>query len=207
MAAGLSQIATNMIATLGYGGLAVGLIVDSAGVPIPSEVLLPLAGAVAKQGEMSLLMVIIVGTLAQTLGAVLAYAIGMGPGLVLIKKYGKYVLFSEHELEKTHALFEKYGAWLTLVGRCLPGVRTYIGFPAGIARMNFSLFVAASFIGSLIWTVFLSVLGYQLADHLHVIDSILSKFGYFFAVAGIVFFLWFVHRHTKKRRAAKASAK
>lgn len=200
MAAGLSEIATNMIATLGYGGLAVGLIVDSAGVPIPSEVLLPLAGAAAKQGQMDLLIVIIVGTLAQTAGAILAYAIGMGPGIGFVRRYGKYVLFSEHELEKTHALFEKYGSWLTLVGRCLPGVRTYIGFPAGMARMDFGKFVAASFVGSLGWTIFLSVLGYQLADHLHVIDSILSKFGYVFAVAGIVAFIWYVHHSVKKRK-------
>jgi len=200
VAAGLSEIATNMIATLGYGGLAVGLIVDSAGVPIPSEVLLPLAGAAAKQGQMDLLIVIIVGTLAQTAGAILAYAIGMGPGIGFVRRYGKYVLFSEHELEKTHALFEKYGSWLTLVGRCLPGVRTYIGFPAGMARMDFGKFVAASFVGSLGWTIFLSVLGYQLADHLHVIDSILSKFGYVFAVAGIVAFIWYVHHSVKKRK-------
>ena len=113
MAAGLSEIATNMIATLGYGGLAVGLFVDSFGIPIPSEVLLPLAGAAAKQGQMNLMIVIIVGTLAQTAGAMLAYAIGMGPGLEFVKRYGKYVLFSEHELAKTHTLFEKYGSWLT----------------------------------------------------------------------------------------------
>ena len=202
MAAGLSEIATNMIATLGYGGLAVGLFVDSFGIPIPSEVLLPLAGAAAKQGQMSLLIVIIVGTLAQTAGAVVAYWIGMGPGLEFVKRYGKYVLFSEHELEKTHKLFEKYGSWLTLVGRCLPGIRTYIGIPAGMARMNFKAFFAASLAGSFVWTVFLSVLGYQLADHLDTIDSILSKFGYLLALGGIIFFIWFVHRHAKKRKAS-----
>lgn len=202
MAAGLSEIATSMIATLGYGGLAVGLFVDSFGIPIPSEVLLPLAGAAARQGQMNLLLVIIVGTLAQTAGAMLAYAIGMGPGLGFVKRYGKYVLFSEHELNKTHALFEKYGSWLTFVGRCLPGIRTYIGIPAGMARMDFGRFVAASFLGSLIWSIFLAVLGYQLADYLPVIDSVLSKFGYLFALAGIIFFIWFVHRHSKKRKAA-----
>jgi membrane protein DedA with SNARE-associated domain len=200
MAAGLSQIATDMIATLGYGGLAFGLFVDSFGIPIPSEVLLPLAGAAAKQGQMNLLVVIIVGTLAQTLGAILAYAIGMGPGLGFVKRYGKYVLFSEHELEKTHALFEKYGSWLTLFGRCLPGIRTYIGIPAGMARMKFTPFVIASFVGSLIWTVFLSVIGYQLAEHLHVIDSVLSKFGYVLALGGIVAFIWYVHHSVKKRK-------
>lgn len=200
MAAGLSEIATNMIVTLGYGGLAVGLFVDSFGIPIPSEVLLPLAGAAAKQGDMTLPLVILVGTLAQTAGAIMAYMIGMGPGLEVVKRYGKYVLFSEHELEKTHKLFEKYGSWLTFFGRCLPGIRTYIGIPAGMARMDFGRFVAASLGGSFIWTVFLSVLGYQLADHLYVIDSVLSKFGYLFAVAGIVGFVWYVHRSVKKRK-------
>lgn len=201
MAAGLSEIATNLIATLGYGGLAFGLFVDSFGIPIPSEVLLPLAGAAAKQGQMNLVAVIVVGTVAQTLGAMLAYAIGMGPGLGFVKRYGKYVLFSEHELEKTHALFEKYGSWLTLVGRCLPGIRTYIGIPAGMARMKFGRFAAASFIGSLIWTIFLSILGYQLADHLHQIDSFLSKFGYVLAAASIIAFIWFVHHRSKKKKA------
>lgn len=202
MAAGLGEIATNMIATLGYGGLAAGLFVDSFGIPIPSEVLLPLAGAAAKQGQLNLVLVILVGTVAQTLGAMLAYAIGMGPGLAFVKRYGKYVLFSEHELNKTHALFEKYGSWLTLVGRCLPGIRTYIGIPAGMARMNFGRFVAASFLGSLVWSIFLAVLGYQLADYLPVIDNVLSKFGYLFALAGIIFFIWFVRRHTNNKKAA-----
>jgi len=201
MAAGLSEVATNLIATLGYGGLAFGLFVDSFGVPIPSEVLLPLAGAAAKQGQMSLLAVIVVGTLAQTAGAIVAYGIGMGPGLGFVKRYGKYVLFSEHELEKTHALFEKYGSWLTLFGRCLPGIRTYIGIPAGMARMKFSAFVAASFLGSLIWTIFLSVLGYQLADHLQQIDSFLSKFGYLLAIVSIAAFIWFVNHRSKKKKA------
>jgi membrane protein DedA with SNARE-associated domain len=199
---GLAELATNMIVTLGYGGLAVGLFVDSFGIPIPSEVLLPLAGAAVKQGDLNLLLVIVVGTVAQTLGAMLAYAIGMGPGLGFVKRYGKYVLFSEHELNKTHALFEKYGSWLTFVGRCLPGIRTYIGIPAGMARMNFGRFVAASFAGSLIWSVFLAILGYQLADYLPVIDNVLSKFGYVFAVAGIIVFIWFVHRHSKNRKVA-----
>lgn len=201
MAAGLSQIATNMIVTLGYGGLAFGLFVDSFGIPIPSEVLLPLAGAAAKQGSMSLPIVILVGTLAQTAGAIVAYWIGMGPGLEFVKRYGKYVLFSEHELEKTHKLFEKYGSWLTLFGRCLPGIRTYIGIPAGMARMDFRAFLGASLLGSFIWTVFLSVLGYQLADHLEIIDSVLSKFGYLLALAGIVAFVWFVHHRSKKKKA------
>lgn len=199
-----SEIATNMINSLGYGGLAVGLVVDSAGVPIPSEVLLPLAGALASQGKMDLTTVIIVGTLAQTFGAALAYWLGMGPGLGLVKKYGKYVLFSEHELAKTQALFDKWGSWLTLAGRCLPGIRTYIGYPAGIARMPFGRFIAASFIGSLVWTTFLSFLGYKLADRLSSIDSFLSKFGYALVFAVAVGVAWYAHKKLRERRARKS---
>lgn len=195
-----SEVATNMIATAGYGGLALGLFVDSFGIPIPSEVLLPLAGAAAKQGQMNLLVVIMVGTLAQTAGAMLAYYIGMGPGLGFVKRYGKYVLFSDHELQKTNALFEKYGSWLTLFGRCLPGIRTYIGIPAGMARMKFGRFVAASLLGSLAWTILLTTLGYQLADHLAQIDSLLSKFGYILAILGIVAFIWFVRHQSQQRK-------
>ena len=199
-----SEVATNMINSLGYGGLAVGLVVDSAGVPIPSEVLLPLAGALASQGKMDLTTVIIVGTLAQTFGAALAYWLGMGPGLGLVKKYGKYVLFSEHELAKTQALFDKWGSWLTLAGRCLPGIRTYIGYPAGIARMPFGRFIAASFIGSLGWTTFLALLGYKLADRLSSIDSFLSKFGYVLVFAVALGVAWYAHKKLRERRARKS---
>lgn len=196
----LTTIATQLISSLGYGGLAFGLIIDSAGIPIPSEVLLPLAGALARQGRFNLVLVIIVGTLAQTAGAALSYWIGAQGGLPLVKKYGKYVLFREHELHRTHALFEKYGAWLTLIGRCVPGVRTYIGYPAGIARMRFDLFMAASVVGSLVWTILLSVLGYQLANKLDVIDRIVRQFGLIALAVGVVALFVYIYHNNKRSK-------
>ncbi len=193
----LTSVAQDLLAGLGYGGLAFGLVIDSAGVPIPSEVLLPLAGALARQGRFNLAVVIIVGTLAQTVGAILAYWIGAYGGLPLIQRYGKYVMFSHHELVKTQKLFDRYGAWLTLAGRCLPGIRTYIGYPAGLARMRFSVFVFASAVGSLLWTVFLAILGYQLANHLESIDRLFGPFGLILATVSIIVFIWYV-RKTRK---------
>jgi membrane protein DedA with SNARE-associated domain len=201
----LAEIASNMIATLGYGGLALGLIVDSAGVPIPSEILIPLGGLLARQGRMDLTAVIIVGTLAQTIGAVLAYWLGAGSGLKLVKRYGKYVLFSEHELAKTQALFDKYGSWLTLAGRCMPGVRTYIGFPAGVARMHFGRFLTASFIGSLAWTIFLALLGYYVGDQMHVIDDLFHQFGIIILLLFIGGFIWYLYRQRRKRASKPTS--
>ncbi len=195
----LTGIATDMISALGYGGLAVGLIVDSAGVPIPSEVLIPLAGALAAEGRFSLILVILIGTVAQTFGAILAYWLGKGAGLELVKRYGKYVFFSHHELEKTHALFERYGTGLTLLGRCIPGVRTYIGFPAGIAGMRFDVFAIASLVGSFVWTVILALLGYYAAAHLDVIDQVLNRFGIVMLVLLVGAFVFYV-KHKQKRR-------
>lgn len=193
----LTEVAKNLLSSLGYGGLAFGLVVDSAGVPIPSEVLLPLAGALARQGRFNLALVIIVGALAQTLGAIMAYWIGAFGGLPLIQRYGKYVMFRHHELVKTQNLFERYGTWLTLAGRCLPGIRTYIGYPAGLARMRFSVFVVASAVGSLAWTIILVLLGYGLAYQVDLVDRILGPFGIVLAVVAIIVFVRYVRKSSK----------
>jgi membrane protein DedA with SNARE-associated domain len=194
-----TALATNLISSLGYSGLAAGLVIDSAGVPIPSEVLLPLAGALAHQGRFSLLLVIVVGTLAQTAGALLSYWLGATAGLEIVKRYGKYVLFRNRELEKTHELFGKYGSWLALAGRAIPGVRTYIGYPAGIARMRVDLFIGASLLGSLIWTAFLSILGYQLANQLNQIAADVNGFGLVMLLLGLAAFIVYLKRrnHTQ----------
>lgn len=189
----LTAIASSLISTLGYGGLAFGLVVDSAGVPIPSEVLLPLAGALAKQGRFNFVAVVVVATVAQTIGALLAYELGAKGGLPLLKKYGKYVLFSEHELNKTQRLFARHGSWLTFFGRCLPGIRTYIGYPAGLARMPRGPFLLASLVGSLFWSLILTALGYKLSDNLTVIDQGLHRFGLvvlLLVIAALGWYIW-----------------
>lgn len=196
----LTQIALDLISKLGYGGLAFGLVVDSAGVPIPSEVLIPLAGALAKEGRFDFTTVLVVGTLAQTAGAVLAYWLGATGGLALAEKYGKYVFFSSRELAVTHRWFEKYGKWLTFFGRCMPIIRTYIGFPAGVAKMPFGQFLVASFAGSAAWTLLLATLGYKLADNLHAIDAVLHKFSILIALLLVGAVIWYIKRHVGKTK-------
>ncbi|MBW3538511.1 DedA family protein [Candidatus Parcubacteria bacterium] len=195
----LAELATNLVARLGYGGLAFGLIVDSAGVPIPSEVLIPLAGALARDGRFDLVTVITVGTLAQTLGAVLAYWIGAKGGLPIVERYGKYVLFSHRELAVTQRWFDRYGSWLTFFGRCLPVIRTYIGFPAGLARMPFGPFLAASFTGSLAWITLLALLGYQLSGQLERIDAVMHQFSILIALLLLGGVIWYIKKHWKRQ--------
>ncbi|MFI5240550.1 MAG: DedA family protein [Candidatus Saccharimonadia bacterium] len=189
----LASFATKLIGSFGYFGLALGLVIDSAGIPIPSEVLLPLAGALAREAKYNLVLIIVVATIAQMIGAVISYFIGAYGGLALVERYGKYVLFRSHELEKTNKLFDKFGAWLTLAGRCIPGVRTYIGYPAGVARMRFGVFLGATFIGSLVWSIVLSVAGYELSAKLGVIERIIREFGIVALLLALVIFIWYVY--------------
>ncbi len=196
----LTTVATNLISTLGYGGLTVGLIVDSAGIPIPSEVLLPLSGALINTGRFSFWPVVVVGTLAQSAGAVFAYWIGATGGVAVVKKYGKYVFFSERELGITQKYFDRYGQWLTAAGRCLPVIRTYIGYPAGLSKMSFRKFLSATLIGSLIWTVFLTKLGVILGTpkRLASLDHLFAHFNLIvLALLGLAL-IWYLKRHFKK---------
>ncbi|HSX48367.1 MAG TPA: DedA family protein [Candidatus Nanoarchaeia archaeon] len=193
-----TDTAFKLIETAGYGGLSVGLIVDSAGVPVPSEVLLPLAGALVRQGRFNMAAVIAVGTIAQSVGAFLAYWIGRKGGLPLIHRYGKYVFFSEHELAITQKWFARYGSRLTLVGRCLPVIRTYIGYPAGVAKMPVGGFITATLVGSLGWTTILTLLGYELAGQLDAIHHTLDRFSLVVVALLVVGAIWYVSRHRKQ---------
>lgn len=197
LAARTTAVATGLIASLGYGGLAVGLVVDSAGVPIPSEVLLPLSGALVRQGRFSLAAVIAVATIAQTAGAGLAYWIGAKGGVPLVQRYGRYVLFSERELAHTQKWFASHGTQAAFWGRCLPGIRTYIGYPAGIARMNFGRFIAASIAGSLGWSTILTLAGYYLSNQIDTISRLLGQAGYAILALLILAGIWYVWRHHK----------
>ena len=175
--AALLEYALNLIDKIGYLGLILILIVDNAGIPIPSEATLALAGYLSRSGEFNIFIVIIIGTLAQTVGTYLAYLIGEYGGTPLVKKYGKYLLISSHDYDKAEAWFAKRGEGAILLSRFTPVVRTFAGFVAGTFKMNRWLFVRDSFIGSLIWTVLFTYIGYVLGDswkkfysYLHYVD-------------------------------------
>ncbi len=196
----LASIATGLISGLGYGGLAAGLIVDSAGIPIPSEILLPLSGALVRQGRFNFAAVLIVATLAQTLGAYIAYELGARGGIPLVRRYGKYVFFNERELALTQKWFTRYGSGLTLFGRCLPVIRTYIGYPAGIAKMSKTKFLIWSLVGSLGWSAILTYAGYQLAGNLEAIDSVLHRFSLATAALLLALVIWYIYSHLKRHK-------
>ena len=175
----ISNFAINLIGSLGYWGVFIGMTLESACIPLPSEVIMPFAGFAVSQGKMTLLGITIVGTLGNLLGSLIAYFVGFKGGRPLLEKYGKYVLISPDKLNLADTWFEKYGHEAVLISRMLPAIRTFISLPAGIARMDLKKFILYTFLGSLPWTFALGYIGVQLGakwdiirGYFHILDII-----------------------------------
>jgi membrane protein DedA with SNARE-associated domain len=136
------------------------MVAESACIPIPSEVVVPYGGFLAAQGHTHLWAVIVVATAANLVGSSIAYAVGRSGGRALFVRYGRYVLVSAHHLDKADRWFERRGELTVFFTRMMPGVRTFISLPAGIARMPVDKFLLYSFLGSVPWNVALAFLGY-----------------------------------------------
>ncbi len=183
--AGFTEIATNLISQAGYAGLGLGLVASNIGIPMPSEVLIPLATILALQGRFNSWAVFFVSIAAQLIGSSLAYAIGRYGGEPLLEKYGKYVLISKRDIQRSSTYFERYGHWLVLIGYWVPGVRGFIAYPAGIARMRLLMFLLFSAIAAVIWTAALMYVGLAFEHNLGLIDSLAKQF----SIVGIILVL------------------
>lgn len=183
-------MASDLMSQLGYAGMAVGLVLDSFGIPIPSEVLLAVGGALAATGRFNLWIVFLIGVIAQVIGGLIGYAIGRYGGLPILEKYGKYVLISKKDLKRTHDAFEKYGPILTMVGRCVPLVRGLIAYPAGIAGMRLDKFLLFTTIGATVWTALFVWLGYTVGDNLTEVEGVFQKFSILIVLAFVAWVVW-----------------
>src|SRR5882762_6725588 len=141
----LSGFVVATIAALGYGGVVLLMAIESACIPLPSEIIMPFAGYLVYKGEMNLWLVGIAGAVGCVLGSLVAYAVGMYGGRPLIEKYGRYVLISSRDLDMADRWFGRYGEVIVFASRLLPVIRTFIAFPAGVARMNLTRFVIYTF--------------------------------------------------------------
>ncbi len=156
---------------LGYWGTFLGMLFESACIPIPSEIILPFGGYLSFKGHLNLILMIISGTLGGTIGSIIAYLIGSRGGRHLVEKYASKLHLSKEKIEKSDALFNKYGDKIIFFSRLLPIVRTFISLPAGVAKMNFSKFVLYTVVGSAIWTAFLGYLGFMMGENWKIIHS------------------------------------
>jgi membrane protein DedA with SNARE-associated domain len=161
---GLSGLIISIIAGLGYGGVVLLMAMESACIPLPSEVIMPFAGYLVSTGRFGLQEVALAGTLGCLLGSYVAYFIGAIGGRPAFETYGRYVLISEHELEIADRFFERWGSLTVFAARMLPVIRTFIAFPAGISRMNLWRFSIYTVLGSYPWCLLLAYAGMKLGE-------------------------------------------
>jgi membrane protein DedA with SNARE-associated domain len=161
----LSALIISVIAGLGYGGVVLLMAIESACIPLPSELVMPFAGYLVATGRFSLQAVAIAGAFGCLLGSYVAYFVGATGGRRAFEAYGRYVLISPRELELADWFFERWGSPTVFVGRLLPVVRTFIAFPAGVARMDLVRFSIYTFLGSYPWCLLLAYAGMKLGEH------------------------------------------
>ena len=187
----------NTISFWGYIGVGSLMAIESACVPLPSEIIMPFAGFLVAQGKFSLLGVSLAGALGCVAGSIVAYAVGAWGGRGFIEKYGKYILISRHDLNIADNFFNKYGSAAIFFSRLLPVVRTFISLPAGIAKMNFSKFAVYSFLGSVPWSYGLAYVGMKLGEHWNTLGVYFHKFDFAIVIIILIGVAWYIRRHLK----------
>lgn len=178
--------------------------IESACIPLPSEIIMPLAGwMLIKNLELPVYLVLLAGfygAVGNLIGSIVAYGVGMWGGRPFLMRWGKYILISHHDLDKADNWFRRYGGWSVFISRLLPAVRTFISLPAGIAKMPFIKFCIYSFIGAFIWSVALAYGGYLIGEHWETIRAAMRPFDW--VIVGIVLLAiaYYIYRHMRNFR-------
>ncbi|MDX6288313.1 MAG: hypothetical protein QOH42_112 [Blastocatellia bacterium] len=200
----LSVFIVATIARLGYAGVVLLMAIESACIPLPSEIIMPFSGYLVSKGEFNLWLVGVAGAFGCVVGSLVAYWVGMYGGRPLVEKYGRYLLVSSHDLDLADRWFDRFGEVIVFASRLLPAVRTFIAFPAGVARMNIKKFVIYTFAGSLPWCIGLAYVGQRLGEKWDKDPTLKNLFHRFDFVIGILItaaVVWWVWRHIKHLRS------
>jgi membrane protein DedA with SNARE-associated domain len=186
-----------VISSMGYGGIVLLMAIESACIPLPSEIIMPFAGFLVSKGEMTLFGIALAGAIGCVVGSIPAYYLGMFGGRPLVEKYGKYVLISHKDLDMADRWFAQHGEIIIFIARLLPAVRTFIAFPAGVARMDMKKFIVYTFVGSFIWCWALGYVGMKMGENWESLKVYFHEFHYVIAAMGLIFVVWYVRRHFK----------
>src|SRR5207302_4878297 len=200
----VSAFVVATISTLGYSGIVLLMAIESACIPLPSEIIMPFSGYLVFTGRFNLLAVGFAGAFGCVLGSLAAYWAGMYGGRPLAERYGRYLLISRHDLDLADRWFARYGEAIVFISRLLPAIRTFIAFPAGVARMNLKKFVIYTFAGSLPWCLGLAYAGQKLGEQWDKNPLLKSWFHRFDFVIGIVIAIavvWWIWRHVRHVRS------
>ncbi len=209
----LTTLITNLYVSTGLLGIVLAMAIESCCIPLPSEIVMPLAGILIASGKilqgttslLSLVLVALAGTAGCLLGSIAAYAIGYKGGRPLMLKYGRYVLISQHDADKADHFFQRWGSATAFFSRLLPVIRTYISLPAGISKMSFSKFCAYTLLGSFPWCLLLAYVGTVLGKNLDKFSPIFHSLDVVILVVLVVLVVLYVWRHIRNDRRARAA--
>jgi membrane protein DedA with SNARE-associated domain len=203
---GLSAFIIATIATLGYGGVVLMMAIESACIPLPSEVIMPFSGFLVASGRFNLQMVAVMGALGCLLGSYVAYYVGAHGGRRFIERYGRYLLIAPHELETADRFFERWGSLAVFLARLMPVVRTFIAFPAGVSRMKLLPFTLYTLLGSYIWCLVLAYAGMKLGQNWKDLAPYFHRFDALIAILLIAGAAALLYNRLKSIRSATTSA-
>jgi membrane protein DedA with SNARE-associated domain len=193
----LANIVIGLISSLGYFGVFIAMTIESACIPLPSEIIMPFSGYLVFRGEFNIWLVGIIGACGNLAGSLIAYWVGLKGGRPLIEKYGKWILISHHDLNIAEKWFNKYGRSTVFFSRLLPIVRTFISFPAGISEMRLTTFCLYTFAGALPWSIGLAWVGYKMGENWQTIGGYFHKFDILISLLIILGIIWYIRRHIK----------
>ncbi len=198
----LAGLIVATISTLGYGGVVLLMAIESACVPLPSEIIMPFSGYLVFTGRFDLFLVATAGAIGCNVGSTFAYAAGYYGGKPFVQRWGRYLLMSQRDLDIVHRFFERFGGITVFVGRLLPVIRTFIALPAGVAQMPQLRFQIYTFLGSWPWCFGLAYVGAKLGERWNTdpeLRDILHRFDAVIVAVLVVGAVWYVRRHWKHR--------
>lgn len=190
---------------LGYPGVFLLMLIESCGIPAPSEIIMPFSGFLVALGKMNFWVVVILGTAGNIAGSLLAYYIGLKGGRPVLEKYGKYILIHAYDLNIADNWFKKHGELTVFFGRLLPVIRTFISFPAGVAKMNLKKFTLYTAAGVLPWSILFAWLGVKMGENWELIREKLHNFDLAILVLVILAVGFYIFRHLKIRKRHRKS--
>jgi membrane protein DedA with SNARE-associated domain len=191
-----------VISQTGYLGIVLLMAIESACIPLPSEVIMPFSGYLVYTGRFHLLWVGLAGAVGCNLGSLVAYYVGSVGGRPLVERYGRWLLVTHHDLEMADRFFARYGDWAVFIARLLPVIRTFIAFPAGVSRMNQARFHLYTFLGSLPWCLALAYAGMKLGQRWMTLREYFHRFDAVLGVVIVIGAVWFIHNRWKNRLRA-----
>ncbi len=202
----LLEFIRSVYSALGWPGIVALMALESANIPIPSEIIMPLSGwLLVREGGLGwggIILAGFYGGLGCTLGSLASYALGAWGGRPLLERYGRYILVTRQDLDRADRWFARYGEMAVFLSRLLPVVRTFISLPAGISRVNLARFIAYTFVGSFIWSLGLATGGYYLGANWERLRATMRPFDIPILAAFALLAAWYLYRHLRPPRPA-----